>query len=360
MKSIRLLDLKTTTPLRSQTVYHAVAHAMTRDTPDTIIFVTPSDPYICIGYHQDLEREVDMAYCQEQGLPILRREVGGGAVYLDSGQVFVQWIFHREHLPASLEERFNRYIQPIVAAYQSLGVPAVHRPLNDIHVSGKKIGGTGAAQIGASEVLVGSLMFHFDRAMMAKVLKVPSEKMRDKIVTSLEQYMTTLDEQLPEVPDRQVVQQRYLEHCSAALGADIFPGTWSDAEEEMAAEIDRRFLSDEWLYQKGGLRPASVKIHEDVRVAESAHKAGGGLIRVIARFHHQRIDDISLSGDFTLLPAVAVGAIEQAVRGLEYAGPLLSSRIQEVYTLLNITSPGVTPDDFAAAIRAAAGPEGEG
>lgn len=357
MKSVRLLDLQTTTPLRSQTVYHAVAHAMTEDTPDTIIFVTPSDPYICIGYHQNLEREVDTAYCEEQGLSILRREVGGGAVYLDSGQVFIQWIFHRENLPATLEERFNLYIQPIVATYQALGVQAVYRPINDIHVDGKKIGGTGAAQIGISEVLVGSLMFSFDRATMAKVLKVPSEKMRDKIITSLEQYMTTLDEQLTDVPDRQVVQQRYIETCSAALGVDVLPGSWNDAEEEMARQIDDRFLSDEWLYQKGGLRPSSVKIHEDVRVAEATYKAEGGLIRVTARFHNQRIDDIALSGDFTLLPAVAVGAIEQAVRGVACQVPLLVSRIQEVYTLLNITSPGVRPDDFAAAIRTAAGQE---
>lgn len=357
MKSIRLLDLGTTTPLRSQTVYHAVAHAMAEETPDTIIFVTPSDPYVCIGYHQDLEREVDVAYCEERGLPVLRREVGGGAVYLDSGQVFIQWIFHRDHVPVSLEERFDLYIRPIVETYQSLGVQAVHRPINDIHVSGKKIGGTGAAQIGMSEVLVGSLMVHFDRATMARVLKVSSEKMRDKIITSLEQYMTTLDEQMSSVPDRQTLQQRYIEHCSAILGADIFHGTWSNAEEEMAAEIDQRFVSNEWLYQKGGLRPSSVKIHEDVRVAESAYKSRGGLIRVAARFHHQRIDDISLSGDFTLLPAVAIGAIEQAVRGQEVQGPLLLSRIQEVYMLLNIASPGVVPNDFAAAIRTAAGLE---
>ena len=43
---------------------------------------------------------------------------------------------------------------------------------------------------------------------MARVLKVSSEKMRDKIFESLEQYMTTMAEQLPALPDRAAVRDR--------------------------------------------------------------------------------------------------------------------------------------------------------
>jgi lipoate-protein ligase A len=88
---------------------------MKEDTPDTIILVSPNAPYVCIGYHQDIEKEVDLEYCKAHGLPVYRREVGGGAVYLDNGQLFTQWIFHKEDLPVSLEERFKLYIDPLVA-----------------------------------------------------------------------------------------------------------------------------------------------------------------------------------------------------------------------------------------------------
>src|SRR5574341_2424042 len=110
MEAIRVLDMGLVSPMRSQAIYHGVAHAMTADTPDTIILVGPTDPYVCIGYHQELEKEVDVDYCREHGLPMYRREVGGGAVYLDKGQVFTQWIFHRNHLPASLEERDRKSV----------------------------------------------------------------------------------------------------------------------------------------------------------------------------------------------------------------------------------------------------------
>jgi lipoate-protein ligase A len=352
MRSVRLLNLGLVSPLRSQTVYHAVGHAMTEETPDTIILVSPDRPYVCIGYHQDLEKEVDLAYCQERALPVYRREVGGGAVYLDSGQLFAQWVFHAGHLPADLEARFELYVRPLVATYQALGIPAYLRPINDVHVGGKKIGGTGAARMGEAEVVVGSLMFTFDKATMARVLKVSSEKMRDKVFQSLEQYMTTMAEQLSAVPDRDPVTALYAAQCAAALGAELVPGAFTPAEEARLAEIDARFTTDEWLYQKGGLRKTGVKIHEDVRVVESAFKAPGGLIRATVALRDGRINDLSLSGDFTLLPASGLAALEEALRGVAVEREALTAAIGEVYTRLDLRSPGVTPEHFAEAILA--------
>jgi lipoate-protein ligase A len=234
---IRLLDLDRVAPMRSQTVYHAVAHAMTAETPDTIILVSPTDPYVCIGYHQDLEKEVDLAYCLAHHLPVYRREVGGGVVYLDDRQVFTQWVFHRPHLPASLDQRFALYIRPLVETYQNLGITAYHRPVNDIQVAGRKIGGTGAMASGEAEVMVGSLMFDFNFELMARVLKVPSEKMRDKVYQSLQEYMTTMTRELGQTPGRDRVTSLYIERCRAALEADIVPGGLTEQEEALAREL---------------------------------------------------------------------------------------------------------------------------
>ena len=353
---IRLLYMEGVSPLRSQTVYHAVAYAMKEDSPNTIIMVSPNAPYVCVGYHQDLQKEVDEEYVQAHGLTVLRREVGGGAVYLDNGQLFSQWIFHKNDLPTSLDERFKLYIDPLVQTYQALGINAVHRPVNDVLVNGKKIGGTGAAQIGIAEVVVGSLMYTFDKKTMSKVLKVPSEKMRDKVFESLEAYMTTMTEQLGYTPDRAMVKDLYMKKASEALGAEVYEGKWSAEEEAVAQEIDERFMSDEWLYQKGRLQQQGVKIHQDVHIVEAAFKAQGGLIRVIARLREGRIDDVSISGDFTLFPAFALGALEQSLRGTRTTSDTLKSKIEEAYYRLSIQSPGVTPDDFTTAIMNAVTP----
>jgi lipoate---protein ligase len=350
MNPIRLLDLQRVPPVRSQTIYHAVAYALDENTPDTIIIVAPTEPYVCIGFHQELEKEVDVEYCRAHGLPIYRREVGGGAVYLDQNQVFTQWVFHHGALPNDIGERFALYAKPLVETYAALGIPANYRPVNDVHVQGKKIGGTGAAQMGIAEVVVGSLMFDFNFELMSKVLKVSSEKMRDKIFQSLNDYMTTMTKHLGHTPNRDTVVNLYLKQVSAALGREIVRGEPTAKELALVEELDRQAVTEAWLYQKGGLRQVGVKIHEDVRVIEAAHKAQGGLIRVTARVREGRIDDLTLSGDFTMLPKFAPGALELALRGTALEADAIQARIAEVYRTVAIQSPGVTVDDLTSAV----------
>lgn len=351
MTAIRVLNMGLISPVQSQAIYHAVAYAMTPESPNTIILVGPTEPYVCIGYHQELEKEVDVDYCRQHGLPIYRREVGGGAVYLDKGQVFTQWVFQRHQLPLDLEKRFALYIEPLVNTYQSLGINATWRPVNDIHVEGKKIGGTGAAQMGDADVVVGSLMYDFNFDLMARVLKVPSEKMRDKIVQSLNEYMTTMTRILGETPDYETVNQIYLQHVATALGAELEVGQPTAEELALMDDIEARFTSDEWLHQKGGLRQTeAVKIHADVYLIEAAHKASGGLIRCTARLREGRIDDLTLSGDFTMLPAFAVGALEQALRGVALDKEAVTARVAEFYSSLQVQSPGVGVADWVTAV----------
>lgn len=354
--AIRVVDLGLVPPLRSQAIYHGLAYAMTPRSPDTIVLVGPSDPYVCIGCHQELDKEVDLDYCREAGLPVYRREVGGGAVYLDHRQVFTQWIFHAERLPALLEARFALYVQPLVGTYRSMGIPAEHRPVNDIHVRGRKIGGTGAARIGEAEVVVGSLMFDFDVALMARVLKVASEKMRDKVHQSLQEYMTTMTLELASIPDREVVTREYVRQVSQATGRPIDYGELTAEELAATDEAEARMASDEWLHQKGGLRQTgAVKIHSDVYLAEAAYKTPGGLVRSTVRLREGRIDDLALSGDFTLLPACAVVALEQALRGAELEAAPVRARVAEVYRALNVQSPGVGVEEWVSAVLAVKG-----
>ncbi|OGO42827.1 MAG: hypothetical protein A2Z04_09585 [Chloroflexi bacterium RBG_16_57_9] len=348
--TVRLIDAGTVSAIRSQTIYHAIGYALDESTPDTILLVSPAQPYVSIGYHQDVEREVDVAYCQAKGLPIIRREVGGGAVYLDEGQVFCQWIFPRSRLPRSIEARFKLYATPLIETYRALGVAAYYRPINDIHVAGKKIGGIGAATIGEAEIVVGSLMLDFNFELMARVLKVSSEKMRDKVYQSLQEYMTTLTRQLGHTPDRQMVKDLYVAKCAEALKTSIIPGSLTEREYARAEELDTTFASAEWLYQKGGLRQTGVKIHADVQVVEKAYKAPGGLIRVLARVHEDRLEDVSLSGDFTLQPALAVAALEQALRGQHLTADGLRGQITELYQRLAVQSPGITVEDWVQAV----------
>lgn len=350
MEPIRLLDLGTVPPLRSQTIYHAVGYALGPDSPDTIMLVSPDAPYVSIGRHQDVDREVDLDYCRELGLPVIRREVGGGAVYLDGNQLFTQWIFGADRLPATVEQRFVVYIETLVRTYRALGIAAEYRPINDVHVAGRKIGGTGAARMDRAEVVVGSLMFDFDIATMARVLKVPSEKFRDKVYQSLAEYMTTMRRELGEPPPRAAVVGAYVDACSAVLARPIEPGELRPDEVALAERLDERFAGEEWLREAGGMRRAGVRIHEDVRVGEGIHKAAGGLIRCVARVRGDMLDDVGLSGDFTARPATLPELLELELRGSTLDEATLHERVAACYDRVRPEVPGVTAADWVAAV----------
>ena len=350
---IRLLDLDTVGPLRSQTIYHAVGYAMTESSPDTIMLVSPDAPYVSIGRHQDVDREVDRGVCADLGFPVIRREIGGGAVYLDGNQLFTQWIFAAEHLPSTVEARFALYCDTLVQTYRALGIEAAYRPVNDIHVNGRKIGGTGAARMDRAEVVVGSLMFDFDILTMSRVLKVPSEKFRDKIYQTLSEYMTTMTRELGTVPDRQVVIDAYLATCSAALGRPIEPGTLRQDEIDLAEQLEERFGSLEWLEEGGGLRRPGVKIHEGVRVAEGATKAPGGMIRCVAVIRDDILDDVTFSGDFTARPAEVPEQLAEVLMGCAVAENAFLERVSGYYERVRPETPGVTANDWVTALMQA-------
>ena len=63
----------------SQLLYHSLP----RVGREGVILCSPATTYVCIGYFQDVEQEVDVEFCRQQNIPVFRREVGGGATYLD-------------------------------------------------------------------------------------------------------------------------------------------------------------------------------------------------------------------------------------------------------------------------------------
>ena len=348
---IRILDLGTVSWLRSQSIYHGIAYAMRPGDPDTITLMNPAEPYVCVGFHQEVEKEIDVEYCRANGIPIVRREVGGGAVYLDRNQLFWHAIFQREHLPFSIEEIYAKVLVGPVRAHQAMGIDAYHRPVNDLQVGGKKIGGTGAASIGGAFIVVGSLIFDFDYALMARVLKVPSEKFRDKVFQTLNEYLTTIRRELGDrAPSWEEGKRLLIQHFAEALGADVELGTISDREWRVIEELDGVLASEAWTHQRGGLARAGVKIAEGVHVREAAHKAPGGLVRATVIERDGAIDDLVLSGDFFCYPPEALPALERNLVGTPLQEEALTARISTFLSDRGARLPRVEAADLAKAI----------
>lgn len=333
--------------LQSQLIYHALP----RLGMEGLILLAPAEPYVCIGYHQDVTQDVDLDYCQAHGIPVFRREVGGGAVYLDGNQLFYQLVLHKDHpLALSDKETFYRtLLEPVAETYRQMGIAAHYKPVNDIITAeGRKIAGTGAAEIGDYLILVGNIIMDFDYETMVRVLRVPDEKYRDKVYKSLRENLSTIKRELGQVPPLEEIETALIANYERVLGplerAELPPIVYDKVE-----ELKRTHTSDEWLYKRGKRREEwQTKIATGVEVVQRMWKAPGGLIRAIVEVKEGRIADISLSGDFFFYPADKLESLESALVGVELGA--VESAIAEFYRREGIESPGVTPADFAKAL----------
>jgi len=356
----RLLNLDALPPIDTQVVYDAVAQARSKNlVPDTLILCYPESPLVCIGYHQELEKEIDYPFCQSQGIPVVRRILGGGAVYLDRGQLFYQIIVHRKNpkIPSTISEFFRRLLEAPTKTYQDLGIPAQYKPINDIEVNGRKISGNGAGTLdNIVNIMTGNVIIDFDFEMMVRILKVPSEKFRDKVAKSLEERMTTIKRELGHDVPRERIKQLLIKNYEETLDIKLKKGELTDWEKETMEELRKKYRSKEWLYLAFLRHPdlaRKVKISSTASVAESAYKAPGGLIRVTLRIDENRIREIMFSGDFWMYPEEKLTELEKRLTGVLTDIDKISRIVQTFYREEKIETPGVTPEDFITVISQA-------
>lgn len=356
----RVLNLGRKDGFFIQSIYEAVARAVTEETsPNTLILIYPESPYVCIGIHQELEKEVDTDYCSRHSIPIVRRQTGGGAVYLDSLQQFYQVIIRKDDplVPIGIEEFYRRFLTPTVNVYQRFNLPAEYRSINDVIINGKKASGNGAVTLDDALVLIGNVILDIDIDVMVDVLKVPSEKFKDKMVQSLHRYMTSLKKELDYLPEREVVLEYLREEYENLTKKPLVPGELTDQEEKYVSEIIERLRSEEWLHRTSRRREhllslvkaKCTKIAGGVMVCEASHKAEK-LIRITMETVNGRIGDILISGDFFYEPADALGELEEELKGMKIRKRLLTEKIGEFFKKRGVQVAGVTAKDFVEAI----------
>jgi lipoate-protein ligase A len=280
--------------------------------------------------------------------------VGGGAVYLDSGQLFYQLVVRadRPGIPAGKEAFFQVLLAPVVETFRAFGVRAEFKPANDILAGGRKISGNGAAEIQGMNVLVGNLILDFDFESMSRVLRVPDEKFRDKVFKSLSQNLTTIRAEVGRMPQTARLADDLIERFASILGP---LERHREVDPALLTEADRRFVAmhtPEWLFQNDRRRidPRRVKIREGVEIIQTNHKSPGGLVRVTAVKQDNRLHDVHISGDFFIFPSDSLPALESALEDQPFDPAALTPVIERFFANQGIEAPGMAPPELAEAI----------
>jgi lipoate-protein ligase A len=152
---------------------------------------------VVLGRFQSVRNEVDKEAADRNGVEIVRRISGGGAMFIEPEGAITWSIYAPAAIVAGMTfaESYRFLDAWAVDALRALGIDAWYAPLNDITSSAGKIGGAAQARRGGAVLHHTTLAYDMNMPLMLQVLRIGKEKLSDKGVTSADKRVAPLRQQ---------------------------------------------------------------------------------------------------------------------------------------------------------------------
>lgn len=213
----------------------------------TLRFWGWSAPCVVLGRFQSVRNEVQIENARDQGVQIVRRISGGGAMFIEPPLAITYSI----HVPPSFVDGLSfpqsyAFLDSwVIEALRELGIDAWYAPLNDITSSGGKIGGAAQARRFGGVLHHTTMAYDMDMPAMLRTLRIGQEKLSDKGLRSADKRVGPLRQQtnLP----REVIIERMTETFTRKTNAR--DGAVTVDERAEAEELVRaKFSTEAWMY----------------------------------------------------------------------------------------------------------------
>jgi lipoate-protein ligase A len=190
----RLLKTENNSAFTNMAIDKAVLVANSKGkAPPTVRFYTWKPPAISIGYFQSLSEEVDLVVCKDLGVDYIRRITGGGAVFHDKELTYSIVIPESNpKVPKNVLESYRRICGAVIKGLKHLWIESKYTPINDIIVNNKKISGNAQTRKSKTVLQHGTVLMDVDVDKMFMLLKVPNEKIKDKLIADVKQRVTSI------------------------------------------------------------------------------------------------------------------------------------------------------------------------
>ena len=275
------LESKKTDPAYNLALEEYIFEQMDKD--QSYFMLWQNDNTIVVGKYQNTAEEVNREFADAQGIRVVRRLSGGGAVYHDKGNLNFTFITDQEELS---DFNFQVFVKPVINALSELGVDAEFTGRNDIVIEGCKFSGNSQYAKGGRVLHHGCILLDSNLDILRDALHVRKAKFTSKSVKSVRSRVTTINEHAP----RRITMEEFKE----ALKRQVF--SKNDITEYMLTEDDEAAVIDlmhrkyeTWKWNYGFYKEYSIRREE---------KFDRGLVTCDMDVEHGVISDIHLSGDF--------------------------------------------------------------
>ncbi|MCM3690269.1 lipoate--protein ligase [Neobacillus niacini] len=297
------------------------------DINETYLLFYINEPSIIIGKNQNSIEEINTEYVESNGIHVVRRLSGGGAVYHDLGNLNYSFITKDD---GDSFHNFRKFTEPVIAALKQMGVNAELSGRNDILAEGRKISGNAQFSTKGRMFTHGTLLFNSEMNHIVSALRVKKDKIESKGIKSVRSRVANISEFLTE--------KLSVEEFRSALLKFIFQG--EEVTEYVLTEEDwekihqlskERYQNWDWNYGK------SPKFN-----FQHSHRFPVGQIDVRLDVDKGVIENCKIYGDF--FGVGDVSEIENKLKAVRYEKNELEAALRDVDTTFYFGK--VTKEEF--------------
>ena len=155
---------------------------------DDCFFMWQVEPTVIFGRNQQMENEVNIAYCQQHGIQVVQRKSGGGCVYADMDNIMLSYISSETHVG----QAFNCFVNMLLLLFRKMGIEAVGTTHNDIMIGERKVCGTACYHLSGRNIIHSTLLYDTNMENMLNAITPGVEKLEAKGIKSVRQRITLL------------------------------------------------------------------------------------------------------------------------------------------------------------------------
>ncbi len=160
-----------------------------KDLKEKILILWRNEPAVVIGKNQNAYGEINLPFVEKNQIHVVRRMLGGGAVYHDLGNLNFTILEPEDHR----QNQMRVFSAPIIRCLRKYGIRAEFSGRNDILVEGEKVSGS-AQYFWKNRVLChGTLLYATDLKKLSNSLKVDKRKIRAKGIASVRSRIENIE-----------------------------------------------------------------------------------------------------------------------------------------------------------------------
>ena len=280
------IEFPKTTEGRRAPFYLAAEEWVAKNLPeDNYLFTWQLGRTVVMGRNQVAHQEIDLDFCYENNIDVIRRKSGGGAIFADNGNIMISLITPN----GKVEPIFQEYAETEAAGLRKLGVDVEVHGRNDIILTGKgKICGNAFYHMSDRNIVHGTLLYDSDPELMLGALHANPIKLKAKGVQSIRARVGYLRGVLktPEglTPYQEVAwlrtqMRKILTNRSIAVDESVI---------KEIEDIERGYYEESFLYGSSSADEITCK----------AHIEGCGEIGIHFVLKGSIVKNIRLTGDF--------------------------------------------------------------